>query len=192
MLQRPSKPEKWQKPAGRGSVVEGFPAFGPLAAGSYFILRTFVFHHLLEGPPTLKGPDTSRTLTPLWLLVKRVREPTGPPASRRGKWLWSKQPGDKSHVPAFKNTTNHLQEKQDGSNFHLPGGSHAFPNTEVAKDPGEEETQDQLPPQAANLLNAIRDAQHASPGKSHTTHWLHLHIDPTGSEKTSKLSAEKI
>lgn len=33
----------------------------------------------------------------------------------------------------------------------------SFPNAEVADDPGHYETQDQFPPQAANLLDATRD-----------------------------------
>lgn len=39
---------------------------------------------------------------------------------------------------------------------HLSCGLDAFPNTEVADDPGQDETQDQFPPQAAHLLDATR------------------------------------
>lgn len=47
---------------------------------------------------------------------------------------------------------------------YLPGGLDTFPHAEVADDPGEDETQDQLPPQAAHLLDATRDLQGPPPG----------------------------
>lgn len=41
--------------------------------------------------------------------------------------------------------------------LHLSGWLDAFPNTKVADDPGQDETQDQLPSQAADLLDATGD-----------------------------------
>lgn len=40
---------------------------------------------------------------------------------------------------------------------HLSSGLDTFPHTEVADDPGKDETQDQLPSQIAHLLDAPRD-----------------------------------
>lgn len=47
---------------------------------------------------------------------------------------------------------------------HLPSRLDALPHTEVADDPGEDETQGQLPPQAAHLLDAPRHLQGPPPG----------------------------
>lgn len=40
-----------------------------------------------------------------------------------------------------------------------------LPNAEVADDPGQDETQDQFPPQAPHLLDTTRDFQNPTPGE---------------------------
>ena len=54
----------------------------------------------------------------------------------------------------------------------LPRGSDAFPDTEVAAHPAEEETQSQLPPDAAQLLDPSRHAQHPPP--DHKGSWFKI------------------
>lgn len=55
--------------------------------------------------------------------------------------------------------------KNKSKHVYLSSGSHAFPNTEIAENPCQQETQDQLPSQATNLLNPLRYTQYSSPEK---------------------------
>ena len=54
---------------------------------------------------------------------------------------------------------------REGSRTHFARGLDALPDAEVADDPGEQETQGQLPAQAAQVLDARADAQNTSPAE---------------------------
>lgn len=56
----------------------------------------------------------------------------------------------------------------------LPSGSYSFPNTEVAQDPSQQQTQDKLPSQATDVLNPLRYSQNPSPERKHTTNMENL------------------
>lgn len=66
---------------------------------------------------------------------------------------------------------------------NLSCGLNTLPNAEVANDPGQDETQDQLPPQAAHLLNTTGDFQNTAPGQKR--------VSNGGGERESKKKKEK-
>lgn len=48
---------------------------------------------------------------------------------------------------------------------YLPGGLHTFPDTKVTDNPGQQQTQGQLPAYTAQLVDTVRDVQNSSPAE---------------------------
>lgn len=57
---------------------------------------------------------------------------------------------------------------------YLPSGLHAFPDTKVTDDPGQQKTQSQLPSNAAQLMNASREIKNSSPENQLLCHYLYM------------------
>lgn len=68
---------------------------------------------------------------------------------------------------------------------HLARDLDALPDAEVTDDPGEQETQGQLPAQAAQVLDARADAENTSPADEG---WgVHRQVRPRGQQAASSV-----
>lgn len=55
---------------------------------------------------------------------------------------------------------------------HLAGGFDAFPDAEIAENPGRQQTEHQIPVQRSHLLNPRRDPQNSASTDTEMTHQL--------------------
>ncbi|CAG5927685.1 unnamed protein product [Menidia menidia] len=105
--------------------------------------------------------------------VKVELDPDGGPRQREA----SDQQHDQHQVREGGGEVDHLEKSrkmslessgsapppEEGRITHLPGGFHPLPDAEVAHDPGQEQTQGQVPVQGAHLVQARGDPQGSPP-----------------------------